>query len=62
MRNREESSVRRGWKRLAKAIIESGVRANDKEFLQSKWFEFLTDFIGVCDSLEPYKEEQKIDR
>lgn len=34
------------WAKLAEAIIDSGVKANDQLFLNSEWFEFLK---SICD-------------
>lgn len=37
-----------GWALLAAAIIDSGKRANDEEFLKSEWHEELKQFVAVC--------------
>lgn len=40
------NDINRGWARLAEAIIASGVKSNDKFFMESEWFEFLKDFVA----------------
>lgn len=43
------------WISLAKAIIASGVKENDTEFLESEWCELLKDLVACEDDTYPAK-------
>lgn len=43
------ASIKRGdpWAELAAAIIQSGVKENDKRFLESDWYDNLSELVRL---------------
>ena len=50
----EDVHVNMGYACLAAAIIESGIKANDKQFLESEWCQELNEMVGVSQDLKGY--------